>query len=103
MSHVQSAGTPAAKRKKWGRGGRVCALPKLRRVALEGRWGRTVRGAGEMATGAGEAIHGLHVSYRLSRTPGSRVFLFLAMDRANLVRQTPDEYLLIGAARTVFS
>ncbi|MFZ2105612.1 MAG: DEAD/DEAH box helicase family protein [Roseiarcus sp.] len=46
----------------------------------------------QMATGAGKTFTACTLSYRLLANAGFRRILFLA-DRANLVRQTRDEYL----------
>jgi type I restriction enzyme R subunit len=46
----------------------------------------------QMATGAGKTFTACNLSYRLLAHAGFRRILFLA-DRANLVRQTRDEYL----------
>ena len=45
-----------------------------------------------MATGAGKTFTACTLSYRLLAHAGFKRILFLA-DRANLVRQTRDEYL----------
>ncbi|WP_024510285.1 DEAD/DEAH box helicase family protein [Bradyrhizobium sp. ARR65] len=70
---------------------RACQIDAV--SALEKSMGRNrQRALVQMATGAGKTFTACTLSYRLLAHAGFRRILFLA-DRANLVRQTRDEYL----------
>jgi type I restriction enzyme, R subunit len=70
---------------------RACQIDAV--SALERSMGQNrPRALVQMATGAGKTFTACTLSYRLLAHAGFRRILFLA-DRANLVRQTRDEYL----------